>query len=207
MIGIARPSRETVMTALFNQLVGSIATSFTADTLAGQQTLANPSTSNGLFVGLPVFGQGIPRGSIIQTLSPLTISQPVTATAAGVALTTGFATMSRRSKFFKDVPQPALFLRGVAEELEYQGLMQALTIKAEAIISSNAGEDPDVIPETALNNFLDAIQASLAPDSPTGQFTLGGLVGWCRMVGKIDKDPGDIGPIAVAIADIEIIVP
>ena len=51
------------------------------------------------------------------------------------------------------------------------------------------------------------MQSALAPSYPTGQFTLGGLVGWCRMIGKIDKSTGDLGPIAIAIGDIEIIVP
>ena len=203
-----RPSREAVMTALFNQLVNSIVTNFTANTQAGQQTLSSPSTTSGLFVGLPVFGAGIPRGSVIETITPtLTISEPATATATGGSLTTGFLTTTRRGKFTTDVPQPALWLRGIAEELEYQGLMQAQTIKAEFIVSTDAGQDPDAVPETALNNFLDAIQASLKPDSPTGQFTLGGLVAWCRMVGKIDKAPGDLGPIGIAIGGIEIIVP
>ena len=138
-----RPSRETVMTALFNQLVNSIVTPFTADTQAGLQTLANPSVSAGLFLGLPVFGQGIPRGAVITGLSPLTISEPAMANALGVSMTTGFVTTSRRAKFTNDVPQPALFLRGIAEELEYQGLQQAQTIKAQVIVSTSAGEDPD----------------------------------------------------------------
>lgn len=203
-----RPSRETVMTALFNQLVDSTVTSFNADTQAGSQTLANPSTSQGLFVGLPVFGAGIPRNTVIATVTPtLTISEPATANALQVTMTTGFVTTTRRGKFTTDVPQPALWLRGTEEELEYQDLQQAQTIRSEFIVSTDAGQDPDAVPETALNNFLDAIQAALEPDSMTGQFTLGGLVGWCRMVGKIDKAPGNLGPIGIAIGGIEIIVP
>ena len=204
---MSRPSRETVMTALFNQLVNSIVTPFTADIEAGQVTLVNPSVSAGLFLGLPVFGQGIPRGAVIAGLSPLTISEPATANAVGVQMTTGFVTTTRRGKFTADVPQPALWLRGKEEELEYQGLMQAQTIRAEYIVSTDVGQDPDAIPETALNNFLDALQAALEPDSMTGQFTLGGLVGWCRMVGKIEKSTGDLGTIGIVVGDIEIIVP
>lgn len=196
------------MTALFNALVGAVSTSFTADTQIGQQTLSNPSTSAGFFLGLPVFGPGIPRGAIITNLSPLTISLAATETATGAALKTGFLTTLRRANFTKNVPCPALYLRSLEEENVYDGPFQELTMKAEAIIVSNAGENPDVIPETALNNFLDALQSAMEPDEPSRtRFTLGGLVYWCRMKGKVDKSPGDIGPQALAYADIEIIVP
>jgi hypothetical protein len=197
------------MTALFNQLVSSVQTSFAADTQANNVTLANPSTTTGLFVGLPVFGAGVPRGAIITALSPLTLSLPATANALQVSLTTGFLTFSRRLKHWSDVAaQPALFLRDADEQIEYVNtVMQRQAIMAEVWIYSSAGQNPDAIPATGLNNLLDAIQAAFAPDSPTGQFTLGGLVSWCRMSGKIEKEPGDIGGQAIAVADVEIIVP
>lgn len=203
-----RPSRETVMATLFNALTRAVVTNFTADTANGSQTLSNPSTSTNLFLGLPVFGAGIPRGAVITALSPLTISLAATANGTAVSMTTGFLTTGRRARFMKDTPLPALYLEDTAENLEYQGMQQVQTIKAELAIGANAGENPDVVPLTALNNLLDAIQAALAPDDiESGRFTLGGLVFWCRMVGKVEKDPGDIGPLAVAVADIEIIVP
>jgi hypothetical protein len=206
-----RPSREAVMTALFNALVASVKTSFTADTSANSVTLANPSTAAGLFIGLPVFGNGIARGAAIATLAPsLTLSVPATAAGTAVAMTTGFLTFSRRFKFWSDVTaQPALFLRDGDEELAYQNTsLQLQTIKAEIWIYSNAGQNPDVAPASALNNLLDAVQAAFAPDNRmTNQFTLGGLVYWCRLVGKIEKQPGDLDGQAVAVADVEIIVP
>lgn len=207
---MSRPSRESVMTALYNKLVASVQTSFTADTQANSVALANPSASTGLFVGLPVFGGSIPRGALITGLSPLTLSLPAGANAAGVPLTTGFLTFSRRFKPWGQVSaQPALFLRDGSEEVEYHStIMQEQILKAEVWIYSNAGQDPDVAPATGLNNLLDAVQAAFAPDDPMrGRFTLGGLVEWCRIVGKIDKEPGDIGGQAIAVADIEIIVP
>ena len=205
-----RPSRESVMTALFNVLVASVQTSFTADTTAGNVILANPSATDGLFVGLPVFGGTIPRGSVITDLSPLTLSLAPMANAAAVPMTTGFLTMGRRLKRWDDVPsQPALFLRSGDEELEYvQTIMQAQTIGAEIWIYSNAGQNPDAVPETALNNLLDAVQAAFAPDDRlTNRFTLGGLVHWCRLEGKVEKDPGDIGGQAIAVVDVKITVP
>jgi hypothetical protein len=203
-----RPSRETVMTALFNALVASVKTNFTASTTLNSQTLGNPSTTTGLFIGLPVFGAGIPRGAVIQNLSPLTMSLAAAASAGPVALTTGFLTTGRRVKFARDVSaQPALFLRGADEDLPYHNIiLQEQTIKTEVWIYSNVGEDPDAVPEIALHNLLDAVQNALAPEPTTGRFTLNGLVHWVRMV-KVTKDPGDASGQAMALADVEIIVP
>ncbi len=205
-----RPSRESVMTALFNALVASVQTSFTADTQAGSTTLSNPSKTAGLFIGLPVFGGSIPRGSVIETLTPLTLSLAPTANGRTVALTTGFLTFSRRLKRWQDVTaQPALFLREADEELEYQNnILQRQTMKAEVWIYSNAGQNPDASPGSALNNLLDAVQAAFAPDdSMQYRFTLGGVVEWCRLVGKIEKSPGDLDGQAIAVAEVEITVP
>jgi hypothetical protein len=205
-----RPSRETVMTALFSALIASVKTSFTADTAANSVTLGAPSTSAGLFVGLPVFGAGIPRGAVIATLSPLTLSLAATADGTAIALTTGFLTFSRRFKFWTEVQaQPALFLRDGDEELHYPNTsLQIQTMKAEIWIYSNAGENPDLAPVIALNNLLDAVQSTFAPDNrQTNTFTLGGLVNWCRMIGKVEKDPGDADGQAIAVAEVEIIVP
>ena len=204
-----RPSRESVMTALFNALTASVQTNFTASTTLNSLTLDRPSTTTGLFVGLPVFGPGIPRGAVIQNLSPLTMSLPATA-GGSISVTTGFLTFSRRFKFWGDVTaQPALFLRDGDEELEYHNItLQAQTIKCEVWIYSKAGDNPDIAPVSALNNLLDAVQNAFSPDDPmSGRFTLGGLVHWCRLAGKIQKDPGDASGQAIAVADIEIIVP
>jgi hypothetical protein len=206
-----RPSRETVMNALFNKLVASVKTSFTADTADTSSTLSNPSSLAGLFLGLPVFGVGIARGAVIETLDPLTISLPATADGSGVAMTTGFLTFSRRFRWWTDVTaQPALFLRGDDELLEYpQTVLQAQTIKAEVWIYSKAGENPDLAPEMALNNLLDAVQNSVfaVDDRMRNRCTLGGLVEWCRIVGTIEKSPGDLDGQAIAVAPVEILVP
>lgn len=207
---MSRPSRESVMTALFSKLVASVQTSFTADTQANSVALANANTSAGLFVGLPVFGGSIPRGAVIASLTPLLLSLPATVNAAAVPLTTGFLTFSRRFKHWSQVTaQPALFLRDGTEEIQYRGtIMQSQTMKCEVWIYSNAGENPDAVPVIALNNLLDAVQSAFAPDDPNrGRFTLGGLVEWCRLDGKIEKEPGDIGGQAIAVADVEITVP
>lgn len=204
----ARPGRETIMEALLAALAGATQTEFTADTQVGSKTLFNPSAARGFFKGLPVFGKVIPDGAIITSVSPLTISQAPTANVAGAQLSTGFVTAERRAQFTRDVPCPALLLRSLEEENEWQDdVVPVLMMKAEACIISNAGADPDVVPETALHNFLDALDAAMKPDSGDIRFTLGGLVYWCRMRGKVDKSPGDLGPQGIAYTDIEIIVP
>lgn len=205
-----RPTREAVMSALFNVLIESVQTDFTADTTAGNVVLTSPSTSVGLFVGLPVFGGSIPRGSVITALSPLTLSLPPTIDATAVPMTTGFLTTGRRVLRWSDVSsQPALFLRGADEELEYpQTILQMQTIDGEIWIYSNSGQNPNAVPETALNNLMDAIQAAFAPDAPgTGRFTIGNLVHWCRLEGRIEKDPGDTSGQAIAVMPVRITVP
>jgi hypothetical protein len=211
MIG-QRPSREAIMTALFNVLVGSLEASFTANTIQNSAVLVNPSSTAGFFLGLPVFGLGIPRGAVIADLSPLTLSIPANATATAVSMSTGFLTVGRRVQWPRqNTPQPALYLRGADEDLTYQSIvLQQQTINAEIWVFAKAGENPDVVPEILLNNLLDAVQASFAPDNAqTRQFTLGGLVSWCRMSGRIEKDTGDQDPAgqAAAVIDVEIIVP
>jgi len=196
------------MAALYAHLVVALTVNFKADTQSGSRTLANSSVSAGLFLGLPVFGQGIPRGAVVTDLSPLTLSLPATANALQVSLLSGFQYTGRRLKFTKDVPQPALFIRSGDDHIAYQGLNEILTIGAEVWVSSSLGANPDFVPETALNNLLDAVRAAMAPDDQMRQrFTLGGAVHWCRMLGKVEKDTGDLGDLAIAAADIEIIVP
>jgi hypothetical protein len=187
-----------------------VATNFTADTSANDPILANPSTSKGLFLGLPVVGGSIPRGSVITSLSPLTLSLAPTAAATAAPMTTGFLTTGRRLIPWNQVTsQPALFLRDGDEELQYNEIvMQQQDIEAEIWIYSNAGQDPNAVPVTALNNLIDAIQCALRPDAPgTNRFTLGGLVHWCRLEGRLIKDPGDTSGQAIALVPVVITVP
>jgi hypothetical protein len=208
----SRPSRETVMTALYNALVAGLKLSFTANTASGSAVLGSPSSIAGLFIGMPVFGVGIPRKTFILTLTPtLTLTEEATANATAVQLYAGVRTVGRRFIFLNKVPeQPAMFLRKGNERLEYaETSLQMQTMRAEVWLASNFGKDPEFVPETPLNNLLDAMQYGVfAPDNPqTNTFTLGGLVYWCRISGEIEVIPGDLDGQAVAIADVEIIVP
>jgi hypothetical protein len=205
-----RPARELVMSTLFTVLKASVQVAFTATTTEGSDVLTAVSSTAGLFCGLPVVGGSIPRGSVITSLSPLTLSQPAAAAGTAVPLLTGFLTTGRRVIPWNKVSsQPALFLRGADEDLEYPGtLLQSQTIDAEIWIYTNAGQNPNAVPETALNNLMDAIQAAFVPDVPgTGRFTLGQLVQWCRLEGRVIKDPGDTSGQAIALMPVKITVP
>lgn len=205
---MSRPARETILETLLAWIQGVFTSSFTADLQKGSPVLLNPSTTKGVFIGFPLVGNGIPEGSTVTNLSPLTISQPATINGAGIAIQTGFATVERRGEFTQDVPCPALFLRCLDEEYQWQDNLQVLVMKPEVAIISNSGADPDTVPESALNTYLDALDQAFKPDDMQRQrFTLGGLVFWCRLNGKVDKATGDLGPQAQVWADIEIIVP
>jgi hypothetical protein len=121
----------------------------------------------------------------------------------------GFKTTGRRLKAWDEVPdQPALFLRVIAEDVEHKNIvLSTTTIHAEIWIYSHGNIDPDDVPSTDLNDLTDAVVATLQPDSPTQQLTLGGLVSWCRVEGRIDYAPGDIGTQAIAVIPVRILVP
>jgi hypothetical protein len=206
---VGRPSRETVMSALFQALTSSVVTDFTADTAANNVELTNVSTTAGMFLGLPVFGGSINGPSYITSLSPLTLSNPPSASATGVSFITGFGTTGRRLKMWDDVAfQPALFTHEGDESTEYHGtILPKATWTTEIYIYSKGGEDPQAVPVTLLNNLLDAVQSVFQPDDPMrGVYTIGGLVDWCRL-GKILKESGDMDGQAIAVMEVEIIVP
>jgi hypothetical protein len=61
----------------------------TGSTTTGSAVITNPSSTAGLAVGQAVSGAGIPAGSTILGLSPLTLSANATATASGITITVG----------------------------------------------------------------------------------------------------------------------
>jgi len=127
-----------------------------------------------------------------------------------------FETTGRRVQFWSDVPaQPALFLRHVKDDYppRPEGIPALVTMHAEAWIYSRAGEDPHAVPETALNQLVDAVEAALAPDVIVPNFsienvqTLGGLVEHCWIEDEVLFDPGDIDKQAKAVIPIAMLVP
>lgn len=208
-----RTDFKPVMDALFAHICAAVTFNFAADMNEGSAVLSNVSAMSGLFVGLPVFGDGVQSGAVIQALDPLaatiTLSLPLTATASAVSFTTGFLTTGRRVKHWNQVSdQPAFFLRRPGVLDEEDGLFIITTLECEAWIYCNAGEDPDTDPDDALTTLEQLIRDSFAPDDGDDvRFTLGGLVHWCRIVGRSDISSGDQGPQAIARIPIRITLP
>jgi hypothetical protein len=209
---MALATREAAMTALFNLLVGSVVTNFTATTTNGSATLTAPSSFTGLFLGLPVFGPGIPEGAVVvgwdTVLLTVTLSLTAQANGSGVALTTGFLTTGRRALYWSKVSaQPALFLRNTGTVYERQGSLLKRVLKAEIWIYSQAGKNVDFAPGIALNNLIDAIEAALDPGPTSDRQTLGGLVQHCWLDGDGVDDPGDLDGQAKAVLPVKIALP
>ncbi len=210
------PTREQIWSALFADLVDSVAVSFTADLAKGSVELANASTTAGMFLGLPVFGEGVPAGAVIASFAPFTLSLPALSSGRAVALTTGFLTTGRRLLRWNEVTsQPALFLRATPEGFSYRdGEFSAVrNWSGEIWIYSNGGKYQGASSEVEMNALLDAVESIISPqdgDQHLGRYTIGGLVHWCRIADggtAIDRFSGDTGDQSIAVIDVEIIVP
>ncbi len=123
-----------------------------------------------------------------------------------------FKTKSRRVKLWSDVnaaDKPALFLaqRGESYKQGNEATPQRVTLKADVIIYTNVGKDPNVIPSTSLNDLVDAVDAALAGDVVTGRQTLGGLVSHCWIEGDILLEPGDLDGDGLAVIPVRILIP
>jgi len=83
------------------------------------------------------------------------------------------------------------------------------TLECEGWIYCNAGQNPDLAPDTGLTALERMVRQSFAPDGDYGdpKFTLGGLVYWCRIEGRTDSSPGDLDPQALAKLPIRITLP
>lgn len=208
---------EPVMEALFATLVGAATIGFTAQAQAGNATLLAPSTIAGLFPGLPVFGVGTAQGTTIAAVaadgSSITLSDAMTTDTVNgdTGFITGFNQTGRRVKHWNDktLQQPALFLRRVGVTDEDQEPFTVTTLHCEAWIYCDAGQDPDIAPDSVLTCLEQMIRTALQP-GPTdgdGRFTLGGLVYWCRIQGHSPVSPGDQGPQAKTVIPILITLP
>ena len=81
-------------------------------------------------------------------------------------------------------------------------------MKLYAILYSDAGNDASVVPNTVINNALDAIEAAMAPDDVNqGTFTLGGLVQAVTIDGESQRSSGETTGKALAVVPIRILFP
>ena len=122
-----------------------------------------------------------------------------------------FNTSGRRLVLWSKVASfPALFVQSTGTHYparEVRGLPPKRTISAEIWVYTDAGKDPNANPELALNDIIDAIEASLSPGVNSNAQTLGGLVSHAWIEGEIEQFPGVLDGIAKAIIPVKILVP
>lgn len=121
----------------------------------------------------------------------------------------GIVTKSRRLRSFADISSaecPALYMSQHQETQAVQtGLPGKWTLHVEVVVFVNTGgNDPNVIPVSALNPIMDAICAILIPPVDFGEQTLGGLVHRCRISGSIQIVEGVQDDTAMAVIPVEI---
>lgn len=118
-----------------------------------------------------------------------------------------FKTTDRRWRHWSDVAppdQPALFQSQRHEDLTTQppDLNPRKRMFVDVSVYVNTGGDKTVAPASILNPLIDAIEAALGPDVITNKQTLGGLVQYARIEGRIETDEGLLGDQGVAIIPI-----
>ncbi|HUO54279.1 MAG TPA: hypothetical protein VMU18_06045 [Rhodoblastus sp.] len=123
-----------------------------------------------------------------------------------------WATLSRRVKLWSDVAaadQPALFVGEHGENVVYSGetFPGKTTLNVDLLIYTSTGRDPDSTPARDLNIAIEALIATLTPDPKVGRQTLGGLVQYCRVEGRVVKDPGDLDGQGFALVPVRILIP
>jgi len=121
-----------------------------------------------------------------------------------------FKTTGRRVQHWNQTAaQPALFLRHIADSDAADGTYIVTTLECEIWIYSNAGKDPNAVPDVALTALVKAVRSCFAPDGDYGdpRCTLGGLAYWARIEGRSDYSSGDQGPQAIARIPVRITLP
>lgn len=210
-------NRELIMSTLFARLdAAPLVFDFTADIRLGDVVLTNISDRNGLFVGLPITGDGAAADTVLATIEPtVTLSQPATKTSNGVSLRQGFRTISRRLKGWEETTdQPALFLVDADETHPPRPSSGPadITLSAEIYLYVRSAEDPapDIVPAAPLNTMIDAIEAVIDPPRHANPGLLQNLglkgIRHCRIEGDVVKAGAVNGTQALALLPIKISV-
>jgi len=125
--------------------------------------------------------------------------------------TASYQTSGRRLRAPESITpaqSPAVFLVESGDEYAFDAPRpRRLTLNVKAFFYNNVGDDDTVIPSTLINNALDALDAALAGDVPTGLCTLGGLVYSCRLSGEGKRASGELTGQALAVVPIKIVFP
>lgn len=106
---------------------------------------------------------------------------------------------------------PALFLVERDDDWDRsQGFNQFAkrTMRFWAIVYSDVGTNDAAVPNTIVNNILDAIDLVMQPDDVLeGTLTLGGLVQAVTLDGATQRSSGDTTGKALAIVPIRVLIP
>jgi hypothetical protein len=122
----------------------------------------------------------------------------------------GIKFSSRRPAVWDDaVAKPALYMGNPQEEYRYEhGITSPPTVPIDydVWLYIASGLDPNVIPDTEMNNLLDAIEAKLQP-LPGQTQTLGGIVHSAWMEGVVHRAPGYLDGRGMCLFTIKVLVP
>jgi hypothetical protein len=124
----------------------------------------------------------------------------------------GFVTYSRRPQEWDDsVNMPALYMGNTAETYEYQhgtATPPHITLAFDIFVYIKVGLDPNSIPDTQLNQLIDAIETKLGGFAVNGQAqTLGGIVDHAWIDGDVHRFPGYLNGQGGALFQIKTLVP
>jgi hypothetical protein len=137
----------------------------------------------------------------------------LSALLALIAGSGSFVTTGRRNRAPETLGPalcPAVVLVKAGEDYERRApnLPPIITLAATAFFYNDVGKDPNAIPETLINNALDALDRLMLPDNPrTGYFTLGGIVTSCMVSGRSRASAGEVTGKSMAVVPLEIILP
>lgn len=125
----------------------------------------------------------------------------------------GFNYYSRRLKHWNEVlapDTPALFLiQGKESAQTITGMQTKWTFNADVYIYVNVGSEQEITPYSTLNPLVDSVIYLFDAENnriSQGKQDLGGLIHEVRINGVVENDGGNLGPIAIAIIPLEIIV-
>ncbi len=121
-----------------------------------------------------------------------------------------FKTTGRRLIYWTEVKaQPALFVRHVGDRYlrTATGMPPRVITQAEIWIYSQGAVDPNLSPDTAIDNLVDAIERWMAPPPIKEAQTLGGLVQHAWIEGPIEIHQGVLDVQAIAVIPVDILVP
>ena len=141
--------------------------------------------------------------AILNLISGMTFASPI----GGVST---WVTVSNRLRLWTNVDadqQPAVFLVTHQETDEYRGLgLARRRLNYTMWCYCRSDNSPG---SAMLDTMMDAFEVAFkVVDNPSeGSNTLGGLVYWCRIEGKIFKDPGDIDNQTLLIVPLVVEMP